>query len=101
MSLHVVRCVTKAFIRAFEDQLLRMAMGKAANVIFQPGVHTGKLTEDKVKTITDAWVRYVCRSLPGIDVAGQCRYIFTDGGDQAPKADEASTERLQLEIVVY
>ena len=75
-----------------------MVMGKGANEHFQPGVHTGKLTDEKVKTITDQWVRYVCRSHPGVDVVGQSGYVFTDGSSEAPKADETFAEQLELEF---
>ena len=73
-----------------------MAMGKAANQSFSPGVHSRKLTADKARAITDSWVRFVCRSLPAVDVVEKTGYVFVEGGD-APKAmqDEVATERIQ------
>ncbi len=68
-------------MRTFEDQLLRMAMGKAANQSSQPGVHTGKLTAEKAQTITESWVRYVSRTLPGVDVVRKANFVFVEGGD--------------------
>jgi hypothetical protein len=96
VSLHIARCVTQAFIRIFEDQVLRMAMGKAANQSFSPGVHSGKLNDEKVRTITDSWVRFICRSLPGVDVVEKSAYVFADGGDAAPKADEVAECKFKL-----
>lgn len=97
MFLHFARCDTKAYVRTFEDQLLRMAMGKAANQIFQPGVHSGKLTAEKVQTITESWVRYVSRSLPGVDVVQKANFVFVEGGGASSvKPEEAANEHSQV-----
>ncbi len=64
-------------------------MGKDCNQWFNPGIHTGKLTEDKIVATRDAWVRYLARSLPGCDIVDKTKYTFVAGpGDAAPGVEE-------------
>jgi hypothetical protein len=71
----------QALLRAFEDQLIRLTMGKTQNASFVPGVHTGKFTEEKCAIVKDAWVRWVIRSLPAVDVLSKVDYVLVDKGD--------------------
>ena len=57
-------------------------MGKAASPKFVPGVHTGKISAEKVATARDAWVRYVASKFPDKDVAAVCSYTFTANDKQ-------------------
>jgi hypothetical protein len=75
-------------IRQFEDQLVRLAMGKAPNVHFNPGVTTGKLSTVKVEAARDAWVRHMVRSLPGVDIIGKTGYTFTANPDEPQEKEE-------------
>jgi hypothetical protein len=78
----------EGLIREFEDQLTRLAMGKAPNAHFQPGVATGKMTEEKVLATRNAWARYLLRSFPGIDILGKCGYVLDDDQDPDEKDNE-------------
>jgi len=53
-----------------------MAMGKLALSAFPPEVHTGKITEEKMQTVRDSWVRYLERRFPGKSTANLVKYNF-------------------------
>ncbi len=72
----------------FEDQLIRLALGKEANVHFSPGAATGKFIEEKAQKTKDAWVRHLVKALPGIDVLGKSGYTFKDDDGSAVMVDE-------------
>ncbi len=79
----------QVFIQQFEDQLIRMALGKAANGHFSPNVHTGKLSSDKVVAIKDAWVKSMSRALSGVNIVDAAKYTFKEEPGDDKKEDEA------------
>ena len=72
----------------FEDQLIRLALGKTPNEVFNPGVHTGKLAEEKILTTRDAWVKFLSRTFPGVDVVDKTGYKFSAADSAATKPDD-------------
>ena len=60
----------------YEIQFLRMALGKAATGVFAPGIHTGKMTEEKAIALRDSWVRYLARTFPDKDLLTVAGYSF-------------------------
>ncbi len=55
----------------FSIQLVRMAAGKQAD----PGVHTGKLNDEKIVAIKDVWVRHIGKKCPELPM--EVQYVFT------------------------
>ncbi len=64
-----------------------MAMGKAPLNTFNPSCHTSKMTEEKIITVRDGWVRHVASCLTGKDLATVAGYKFA-GKDEALVLDE-------------
>ena len=82
-----VTALVQVYFRHFEDQLIRLAMGKPPNGHFIPGVDTGKLDADTIDDIMDKWILSVCRALSGIDILGLSGYV-PKGSCGAATSDE-------------
>jgi hypothetical protein len=82
-----------------------MAMGKPATTTFAPGVHTGKLTVEKLSTIKDSWVRWLSKHFPEKDIATIATYTYTSnpsakGGEGNALPDEVIQSHVQTHTCV-
>jgi len=72
----------EAAIHTFEIMLIRLAMGKQPSKAFDPHVHTGRLTLEKIATCRDAWVKHLMHSTSEPRIAELAKYTFTKSEDE-------------------
>ena len=75
-------------IHEFEIQLVRMCLGKAATSNFDPGIHTGKMTVEKIVACRDAWVRSATKRDKRIQEAAKYTFAAGSGGEGDAVGDE-------------
>jgi len=66
---------------------MRLALGKSPHKKFNPGCHTGKLSEDKVASCRDTWVTYLQANLPSVKIVDLAQYQFVKVDGVQPIAD--------------
>jgi hypothetical protein len=80
----------QACIRDFENQLVRLTLGKPPRKVFEPKVVTGRMTKEKIITCRDSWVKYVSKQLELNTLAADVSYTFAVGDADEPEADEVA-----------
>jgi len=76
-------------IHDFEMQVTRMALGKKPLDVFDPDCATGKLTTEKLHTISDNWVKYLQNSLKHVNIFEATGYkLFNPDLAEHPAASD-------------
>ncbi len=80
-------------IHDWEMQVIRMALGKKPLDVFDPKCATGKLTLEKMHTISDSWVKYLQNTLKHVNIFEATGYkLFNPDLAEHPAAsDEVDT----------
>ncbi len=78
------------FIHDFEMQAMRVALGKSPLPCFHPGCTSGKLTEDNLHLIQDAWAKYLQVQVSHINIYEATGYQPHNAEEAAVDVDEAS-----------
>ncbi len=81
------------YIHDFEMQSTRLALGKAPLLCFHPGCPSGKLNEEKMHIVQDAWVKYLQAQVSHINIYEATGYK-PHQEEAAAEADEASRTNL-------
>lgn len=86
VPMSVCTYVLKAFIHDHQVQLMRITLGKAPLPVFNPTVHTGKLTTEKLIALRDSWVRHVMKVCP--EIVALTGYSFVKNEEDHGDAEE-------------
>ena len=84
--MSVCTYVLKAFIHDHQVQLMRMTLGKSPLPVFNPTVHTGKMTTEKRIAPRDSWVKHVMKVCP--EIVALTGYAFVKSDEDHNDAQE-------------